>query len=97
MIHWWLYISREALQTERPHCHQESKNLFLLEARFRSVEGLNLEDQRNQTAAQALLDKTTSRSICDDYPCIEPSVLADIQAARPKKTTKEVSLHRAGE
>jgi ADP-ribosylglycohydrolase len=96
MIHWWLYISREDLQTERLQCLQEGKNLTHLEAEFKRVEGLNLEDQKNQSVAQELIDKTILQPIRDDYTHIEPSGLDEIHAVRPKREPKEFNLLKTG-
>ncbi|MCX6654278.1 MAG: ADP-ribosylglycohydrolase family protein, partial [Candidatus Bathyarchaeota archaeon] len=96
MIHWWLYISREDLKTERMQCQQEGKDIISLESEFKRVEGLGLEDQGSQLAAQVLLDKTISLPIREAYPFYEPSGLEDIRAARPRRATKRLSLPKGG-
>ncbi|MCX6654963.1 MAG: hypothetical protein NTY03_07550 [Candidatus Bathyarchaeota archaeon] len=82
MIHWWLYISRDDLETERLQCLQEGKDLTPLLAEFGRVKKLNLKDQVNQSVAQGLLDKTISLPVRDDFPYVEPSGLEEIRAAR---------------
>jgi len=91
MIHQWLYISRENLQTEHLQCQQEGKNLTTLEAEFKRLENLNLENQENQSAVQTLLDKTASLPVSNAYIHSEPSELEEIRAARPKRTNKQPS------
>jgi ADP-ribosylglycohydrolase len=89
MIHQWLYISREDLQTEWLQCQQEGKNLTPLEVEFKRVENLNLEDKVHQLAAENLLDRTISLPVSDAYSYNEPSGLEEIRAVRPKSTTKQ--------
>ncbi len=44
MIHLWLYISKDGLQSERLQCAQEGKDLISLEDEFKMVEALTLTD-----------------------------------------------------
>ncbi len=81
--HIWLSISRTDLETERRQCREEGRDLSLAEAEFARVEALDLEDPRNQLAAQALLDWTADLPLRPDFPYQEPSDLEGIRAARP--------------
>jgi ADP-ribosylglycohydrolase len=85
MIHWWLYVSKDDLQSERLQCAQEGKDLTPLEDEFRRVEALDLTDPANQPAAQALLDAAIALPTRAGYPYHEPSTLGEIRVARPKK------------
>jgi ADP-ribosylglycohydrolase len=96
MIHWWLYISRYDLETERIQCLQEGKDLTPLLAEFGRVKKLNLKDQVNQSVAQGLLDKTISLPVRDDFPYVEPSGLEEIRAARLRQSSMGVGLPRGG-
>jgi hypothetical protein len=84
MIHLWLYISKDDLQSERLQCAQEGKDLTSLEDEFRIVEALDLTNPVNQPAAQALLDASIALPIKTGYPYYEPSNLEGIQATQPK-------------
>lgn len=87
MQHRWLYISNTDLETERRQCTEESRDLAPLEEEFARVSALDLEDPRNQPAAQALLDRTAALPVRDDFPYDEPSDLECIRAARPATST----------
>src|SRR4030042_4769269 len=96
MIHWWLYISKDDLETERLQCLQEGKDLTPLLAEFGRVKSLNLKDQGNQSAAQGLLDETISLPFRADCPHVEPSGLEEIRAARLRQSSMGVNLPRGG-
>ena len=85
MIHWWLYISKDDLQSERLQCAQEGKELTPIEKEFRRVEALDLTNPANQPAAQVLLDSTIALPTRAGYSYDEPSTLREIRDARPKK------------
>jgi ADP-ribosylglycohydrolase len=90
--HIWLYISKTDLQTERRQCLEEGKDLAPLEEVFALMEALDLEDPANQTAAQALLDRTAALPVRPDFPYHEPSDLEGIRAARPANRPQLPSL-----
>jgi ADP-ribosylglycohydrolase len=96
MIHWWLYISKDDLETERLQCLQEGKDLTPLLAEFGRVKNLNLKDQGNQSVTQELLDDTISLPVRDDFPYVEPSSLEEIRAARLRQSSMSVDLPRGG-
>lgn len=82
--HRWLYISRTDLDIEWKQCVEEGKDPAPLEAEFARVRALDLEDRRNQPAAQTLLDKAAALPLRGDYGYEEPSDLEEIRARRPK-------------
>jgi len=79
----WLYLSKGDIETERLQCTQEGKDLSALEDEFERVMSLDLDDLRNQPAAQALLDRTAELRARPDFPYSEPSDLDGIRKARP--------------
>lgn len=83
MKHIWLYLSKSDIETERRQCEEEGRDLSPVEEEFERVLRLDLEDRRNQPAAEALLDKTIALSLKADYTFEEPSDLEGIRAARP--------------
>jgi ADP-ribosylglycohydrolase len=94
MIHRWLYISKEDIQSERLQCTQEGKDLTPLEEEFRRVEALELTDPLNQPAAQALLDASIALPTRIGYPYHEPSTLEEIKATCPKRNSKLTTLNQ---
>lgn len=84
MKHVWLYISRTDLETEQRQCEEEGRDLACVLEEFERVGALDLEDLSNQPQAQALLDRTITLPIREDYPYHEPSDLEGIRAARPQ-------------
>lgn len=83
MKHIWLYLSRTDIETERRQCEEEGRDLSSVEEDFARVLALDLDDLKNQPAAQALLDKTITLPLKSDFTFVEPSDLEDIRAARP--------------
>lgn len=83
MKHVWLYLSQSDIKTERLQCEQEGCDLSSVAEDFERVLSLDLEDPRNQPAAQALLDKTRELPTRSDYAYHEPSDLESIRAACP--------------
>lgn len=83
MKHTWLYLRKEDVQTERLQCEQEGRDLSGAEEDFERVLRLDFENPANQTAIQALLDKTIALPIKPDIAFQEPSDLEGIRAARP--------------
>jgi len=81
--HIWLYLSRTDIETERRQCEEEGRDLSTVRDDFERVLSLDLEDPRNQPAAQELLDKTITLPLKPGYRFHEPSDLAGIRAARP--------------
>ena len=83
MKHIWLYLSRTDIETERRQCEDEGRDLSSVEEEFERVLGLDLEDLRNQPAAEALLDRTIELPVQSGYAFVEPSDLQSIRAERP--------------
>ncbi len=85
MNQWWLYISKDDIQSERLQCEQEGKDISGLAWAFKRVEEMDLTQAASQPAAQALLDATIAIPTRPDYPYAEPSTLNEIKATRLKK------------
>lgn len=83
MKHIWLYINKSDIETERLQCEQEGKDLNLLSDDFEKVLALDLENPKNQAAAERLLDKTHELPMLLTYPYEEPSDLEGIREHRP--------------
>jgi ADP-ribosylglycohydrolase len=94
MIQWWLYISKDDIQSERLQCEQEGKDISQMEWAFKRVEEMDLTQPTSQPAAQALLDATITLPVKPGYPYSEPSTLADIKAVRPKKRPAKTDVKK---
>jgi ADP-ribosylglycohydrolase len=94
MIQWWLYISKDDIQSEKLQCEQEGKDISQLNWAFKRVEEMDLTQPSSQPAAQALLDATIALPVKPDYPYTEPSNLAEIKAARPKKRPAKTEVKK---
>jgi ADP-ribosylglycohydrolase len=81
--HIWLYLSKGDIKTERRQCEEEGRDLSPVEEDFERVLSLDLEDLKNQPAAEALLDRMAQLPIKAGYEYGEPSDLDGIRAARP--------------
>jgi len=81
--HIWLYLNRTDIETERRQCHEEGRDLSSVEEEFQRVLALDLEDLRNQPAAESLLDRTIGLPLRPGCTLHEPSDLEGIRAARP--------------
>jgi len=81
--HIWLYLSNTDIETERRQCEEEGRDLSSVEEEFERVLQLDLEDPKNQPAAEALLDRTLTLPLKAGYAFEEPSDLEGIRAARP--------------
>lgn len=92
MKHQWLYLSKIDIQTERLQCEQEGRDLSSVEDEFARVLSLDLEDEANQPAAEALLDKTIALPIKPDFKYTEPSDLEGIRALRTADKVKLPAL-----
>lgn len=82
MKHIWLEISRADLDTERRQCEEEGRDLSSVEAEFARLSECDLDDPANQTAAEALLDRTIALPTRPGFAYVEPSDLEGIRAAR---------------
>lgn len=88
----WLYLSKTDIETERLQCEQEGRDLSSVAEEFDRVLALDLEDEANQPAAEALLDKTIELPLRRDFKFVEPSDLEGIRAERPAKPPKLPAL-----
>lgn len=88
----WLYLSKTDIETERLQCEQEGRDLSSVQDEFARVLALDLEDEANQPAAEALLDRTILLPLRADFRFVEPSDLEGIRAARPPRPPKLPAL-----
>ncbi|MBI2442082.1 MAG: ADP-ribosylglycohydrolase family protein [Lentisphaerae bacterium] len=79
----WMLLSKGDLEIERQQCREEGKDLGKLEAEFAALAKLDLNKERHQQRAEALLDATANLPVRAGYPNREPSDLSGIRAARP--------------
>ncbi len=79
----WMQITAGDLETEQRQCAEEGKDPAPLAAEFTALAALELTGDAQQTAAEALLDRSFALPVRADFPHREPSDLDGIKAARP--------------
>lgn len=84
MKHIWLWWRKDDVRTERLQLADEGRVTDSIESELLRLLGEETaEDAAFQHAFDALLDRALSLPVRADYPWVEPSDLAEIQAARP--------------
>lgn len=83
MKHFWLRMSRTAVESEREQCRSEGREMNQVMTWFDQVLSTDLDKRGNWPPAQNLLDQTVSLPLEPDFKYHEPSAFKDIVAARP--------------
>ncbi|HEY3396869.1 MAG TPA: ADP-ribosylglycohydrolase family protein [Armatimonadota bacterium] len=79
----WLLVNRTDLTIEREQCRDEGLDLSSVEAEFDALTAGELTTPEDLARAEALLDRTASLPLVEDYPWREPSDLPCIRTRRP--------------